>query len=74
VHSRAFRTQSSPSASGLSVSGAKSRVQRKELKAMLERCCEIALDARGTPVSCEMRPDGILPLGCCAVPAAHRGR
>jgi RNA polymerase sigma-70 factor (ECF subfamily) len=55
---------------GLSVSGVKSRVQRgrKELKAMLERCCEIALDARGAPVSCEVRPDGVLPPGCCPEP------
>ncbi len=59
---------------GISVSGAKSRVQRgrKELRAMLERCCEIALDSRGTPISCEMRPDGVLPPGCCAERAAHQ--
>lgn len=51
---------------GLSVSGVKSRVQRgrAELRAMLERCCEIALDARGAPVSCELRPDGEAPAGC----------
>ena len=52
---------------GLSVSGVKSRVQRgrARLRAMLERCCEIALDARGAPVSCELRPDGVPPDGCC---------
>jgi RNA polymerase sigma-70 factor (ECF subfamily) len=34
---------------GISVSGMKSRVQRgrAQLRAMFERCCEIALDARG---------------------------
>jgi RNA polymerase sigma-70 factor (ECF subfamily) len=50
----------------LSVSGVKSRVQRgrEQLKEMLERCCEFALDARGAPVSCQVRPDGILPPGC----------
>jgi RNA polymerase sigma-70 factor (ECF subfamily) len=52
----------------LSVSGVKSRVQRgrEQLKDALERCCEFALDARGAPVSCEVRPDGILPPGCVA--------
>jgi RNA polymerase sigma-70 factor (ECF subfamily) len=51
---------------GLSVSGVKSRVQRgrAQLRAMLERCCEIALDARGAPVGCEVRPDGNPPAGC----------
>jgi RNA polymerase sigma-70 factor, ECF subfamily len=54
----------------LSVSGVKSRVQRgrEHLRDMLERCCEFALDARGAPVSCEVRPDGILPSGCVALP------
>jgi RNA polymerase sigma-70 factor (ECF subfamily) len=53
---------------GLSVSGVKSRIQRgrQQLRSMLQRCCEIALDARGAPVSCERRPDGELPAGCCA--------
>ena len=51
----------------MSVSAVKSRVQRgrEHLRQMLERCCEIALDARGAPMSCELRPDGILPPGCC---------
>jgi RNA polymerase sigma-70 factor, ECF subfamily len=51
---------------GLSVSGVKSRVQRgrAQLRAMIERCCEIALDARGAPVSCERKPDGDAPAGC----------
>jgi RNA polymerase sigma-70 factor, ECF subfamily len=52
---------------GLSISAVKSRVQRgrEHLRQMLERCCEIALDARGAPVSCQRRPDGVLPPGCC---------
>jgi RNA polymerase sigma-70 factor (ECF subfamily) len=52
---------------GLSISGVKSRVQRgrAQLREMLERCCEIALDARRGPVSCEIRPDGVVPEGCC---------
>lgn len=42
---------------GLSVSGFKSRVQRgrARLRAMLEDCCAIALDARGRVVACEPR-------------------
>lgn len=36
---------------GISVSGMKSRVQRgrAQLRALFDRCCEIALDARGKP-------------------------
>ena len=36
---------------GISVSGMKSRVQRgrAQLRELFERCCEIALDARGKP-------------------------
>lgn len=58
---------------GLSVSAVKSRVQRgrEHLRQRLERCCEIALDARGGPMSCEMRPDGVIPPGCrCRTEAA----
>jgi len=52
---------------GISHSGMKSRVQRgrQELRAALEDCCHIALDARGRVMSCEPRPDGRLPDGCC---------
>jgi RNA polymerase sigma-70 factor (ECF subfamily) len=52
---------------GLSVSGVKSRVQRgrAQLRRDLERCCEIALDVRGTPVTCDLKPDGVVPAGCC---------
>ena len=53
---------------GISLSGMKSRVQRGrvQLRKALEDCCHIALDARGRVVSCEPRPDGRLPEGCCA--------
>lgn len=53
---------------GISVSGMKSRVQRgrAKLREALEECCAIALDARGRVLSCEVRPDGRLPKGCCA--------
>ena len=51
---------------GLSVSGVKSRVQRgrARLREMLERCCRIATDARGSPVSCERRAGAAVPPGC----------
>lgn len=53
---------------GLSLSGMKSRVQRgrERLRVALDECCEIALDVRGTVMSCEPRPDGKLP-GCHCV-------
>lgn len=42
---------------GLSTSGMKSRVQRgrEKLRALLESCCNIALDARGGVIACEPR-------------------
>lgn len=48
---------------GISLSGMKSRVQRgrQKLREALEACCNIALDARGHVLSCEPRPDGLLP-------------
>lgn len=50
---------------GISLSAMKSRVQRgrRHLREALDACCRIALDARGRVVSCEPRPDGLLP-GC----------
>jgi RNA polymerase sigma-70 factor, ECF subfamily len=52
---------------GISVSGMKSRVQRgrAQLRALLEACCNIALDVRGHVLSCEPRPDGALPNCRC---------
>lgn len=51
---------------GVSLSGMKSRVQRgrEKLRAVLEACCDIALDARGRVVGCEPR-SGKQPDGCC---------
>jgi RNA polymerase sigma-70 factor (ECF subfamily) len=59
---------------GVSLSGMKSRVQRGRimLRKALEDCCHIALDARGRVVSCEPRPDGRLPDGCCASEGSNR--
>lgn len=56
---------------GVSLSGMKSRVQRgrQHLRAALEACCSIALDARGRVVACAPRPDGRVPDGCCALGA-----
>ena len=52
---------------GISVSGMKSRVQRgrEKLRALLEACCEIALDARGRVIGCEPRTDGVRPMEGC---------
>jgi RNA polymerase sigma-70 factor, ECF subfamily len=48
---------------GISLTAMKSRVQRgrQHLRAALEDCCNIAVDARGRVLSCEPRPDGKLP-------------
>ncbi len=53
---------------GISLSGMKSRVQRgrQQLRSALDDCCNIALDARGRVVSCDVRADGKMPDGCCA--------
>jgi RNA polymerase sigma-70 factor (ECF subfamily) len=52
---------------GISLSGMKSRVQRGRvlLRKALEDCCHIALDTRGRVMSCEPRPEGRVPDGCC---------
>jgi RNA polymerase sigma-70 factor (ECF subfamily) len=52
----------------VSLSGMKSRVQRgrERLRALIERCCEIALDARGRVISCVPRAGGLRPdCDCC---------
>jgi RNA polymerase sigma-70 factor (ECF subfamily) len=58
---------------GISLSGMKSRVQRgrARLRAMLESCCEIALDVRGRVIECAPRADAELPEGCCC-PSAQK--
>ena len=47
---------------GVSLSGAKSRVQRgrEKLRALLDECCRIGVDARGRVIDCEPRD----PSGC----------
>ncbi|MBA3396016.1 MAG: hypothetical protein H0T89_25520 [Deltaproteobacteria bacterium] len=50
---------------GISVSGMKSRVQRgrAQLRELFERCCEIAVDARGKPTDFALR--GQPPCDTC---------
>ena len=45
---------------GISLSGAKSRVQRgrEQLKQMLNECCTFEFDRRGKVIGCEPRADG----------------
>lgn len=52
---------------GVSLSGMKSRVQRgrERLRALIEDCCQIALDARGHVMACEPKPNGTRPPGGC---------
>lgn len=52
---------------GISLSGMKSRVQRgrRQIRELLQACCEIALDARGHVLSYDRRPDGKAPTNCC---------
>jgi arsenate reductase (glutaredoxin) len=54
--------QAAADALGISLSGAKSRVQRgrEKLRALLDECCKIGVDARGRVIDCEPR----LPSGC----------
>jgi RNA polymerase sigma-70 factor, ECF subfamily len=49
--------QAAADALGISVSGAKSRVQRgrEKLRDLLEECCRIGVDARGRVIDCEPR-------------------
>jgi RNA polymerase sigma-70 factor, ECF subfamily len=44
---------------GLSLSGAKSRIQRGRamLKDVLQRCCSFELDARGQVMGCDPKPN-----------------
>ena len=52
---------------GVSVSGMKSRVQRgrKQLKAVLEECCRVHLDRRGTIVAYDPRTPNSCGCGNC---------
>jgi len=52
--------QATADALGISLSGAKSRIQRgrEKLRALLDECCRIGVDARGQVIDCEpRRPD-----------------
>lgn len=52
--------QAAASAMGTSLSGTKSRVQRgrEKLRQLLEACCNVALDARGTAIDCVPKQPG----------------
>jgi RNA polymerase sigma-70 factor (ECF subfamily) len=52
---------------GITLAAMKSRVLRgrERLRALLEACCEFALDARGGIVRCAQRVDAEIPPGCC---------
>ncbi len=52
---------------GMSMSGLKSRVQRarKKLRSVLEQCCSVELDRRGSPVEYERRLDDGCSCGDC---------
>jgi RNA polymerase sigma-70 factor (ECF subfamily) len=53
---------------GVSISGMKSRIQRgrQQLKAVLEDCCRVQLDRRGTIVAYDPRkPNSCGPCGSC---------
>jgi RNA polymerase sigma-70 factor, ECF subfamily len=54
--------QAAAGALGISLSGAKSRVQRgrEKLRALLGECCKIGVDARGRVIDCEP----LLPSSC----------
>jgi len=51
---------------GLSLSGAKSRIQRGRgmLKEILLGCCDFELDRRGNIIDCVPKPDGKVCLNC----------
>jgi RNA polymerase sigma-70 factor (ECF subfamily) len=57
-----FTQQAAANALGISLSGTKSRVQRgrEKLRALLDECCSIGVDARGRVIDCEPRQ----PSGC----------
>lgn len=52
--------QAAASALGISLSGMKSRVQRgrEKLRALLEACCRVAVDVRGTVIECAPKQPG----------------
>lgn len=56
--------QAAADALGISLSGMKSRVQRgrAKLREVLEACCRVAVDARGTVIECVPKQPGV--CGC----------
>ena len=56
--------QAAADAFGISLSGMKSRVQRgrAKLRELLEACCRVAVDARGTVIECVPKQPGV--CGC----------
>ncbi len=54
--------QAAADALGITLSGAKSRIQRgrEKLRGLLDDCCRIGVDARGQVIDCEPRQPG-----CC---------
>jgi len=52
--------QAAANAAGVSLSGMKSRVQRgrEKLRELLEACCRVAVDARGTVIECVPKQPG----------------
>jgi RNA polymerase sigma-70 factor, ECF subfamily len=52
---------------GVSLSGAKSRIQRgrRQLEGLLRGCCQLELDRRGNVIACQpAKPDGCAPSAC----------
>ena len=62
VELEGFTQQAAANTLGISLSGTKSRVQRgrERLRALLDECCRIGVDARGRVIDCEPRQ----PSGC----------
>jgi RNA polymerase sigma-70 factor (ECF subfamily) len=60
---------------GVSVSGMKTRVQRarRHLKASLQQCCRISLDARGGVSSCDTRAPAARACGCPPIGGRNGG-
>jgi RNA polymerase sigma-70 factor (ECF subfamily) len=63
---RGLRLAEAAMATGISLSGMKSRVQRarRRFREMVLACCDVALDGRGKPLACEER--GATAGPCCA--------
>ena len=62
---RGLRLADAAAATGISLSGMKSRVQRarRRLRELVLVCCHVGLDGRGKPLTCETRGRAAAP--CC---------